>query len=793
MVIEGERFRSIKVRMEYLKAVSLHSYDWKSFLDGLREKQLTLLEIAERVFGERRSNALEKAIWTMFEMALEKDMKLVGTYIESHIRRCFSEYWIHRYAYFEYHGFNMKKGGFLRNKFDKGLDMFEPDMRAQIKHALYLGKNDHTLPLRVYPKDRYHAQINYMNERWKKITLDFHRSFHLHKDISLSLKMIHNIERTLKKKGSLKTIAKHFMVGDSTPIMYALVSHFDIFVDSLKRILRSQMLSNEEISLSKALQIHIAQETNLLHKLKKHDRITYDKLIALPAKYTALQVKLHNVLNKIQASKMAATFYFGYVKNGKWQSFVIELDSLVKDSVGNDLKAYALHRAKQNKGGSPVQKAVEFFKYVKSTSKHFNVSATGITESDASKWLNMFKKPQTVRSAKGQLSSFYKYLANKKTFEGKGDAEALTRIQKIIAKDFSVKGNEAENPTLPLPEEVYLSIRSHINEVEPEIKHAFLIISATGCRPSELAYLEANSLYYDKKIGCTVLRIYLKKQEKAYSKKGKNAVRKVPIYDDDVIQAFHDQVSLSQETRSASGSSAIFIRRNRNYAHQIKYHVPATKELLKEINALVEKYQIKAELDNDFWNYTPYQMRSMLATAMVEKGHAPEEIKSFFGWMTIHTPEKAYAYVREKKIEELNSDLFKKHFKVSLDEEKLRTYTRAEKEQLFVELYVHKRKMEYGECVRHPIMGECGKLQAVESCASCARMITDVPYLNTWIKFRDNQKEILNTMTAYLDAEGVSKEEYSSWVEYVIQKHRLDSYQSLVDELTAEKERRCQH
>lgn len=90
-------------------------------------------------------------------------------------------------------------------------------------------------------------------------------------------------------------------------------------------------------------------------------------------------------------------------------------------------------------------------------------------------------------------------------------------------------------------------------------------------------------------------------------------------------------------------------------------------------------------------------------------------------------------------------------------------------------------------------MGECGKLQAVESCASCARMITDVPYLKTWIKFRDNQKEILDSMVASLEADGISSDEYTKWAEFIIQKHRLESYQSLVDELESEKEKRCQH
>ncbi|MDM5271205.1 tyrosine-type recombinase/integrase [Sulfurovum sp. zt1-1] len=793
IVIDGERFRSIKSKMSYLKAVSLHPHDWHLFLKYLSEKHLTLLDIGEHVFGEGRSDTLEKAIWTMLEIALEKHSTLVQEYLESHVHKCFRRYWIHRYAFFEYHGFNMKKDGFLRRKLDRGIDSLELNMRNQIEHVLYLGKTNKTLPLRIFSLNKSVAEINYMDQGWTKITLDHQQSFVIHKDITSSMELIDSIKKALLEKRTLKKLASSNNISESTVIMYTLAVYQELFIKVLKKELRRQMLNNEEISLGKALRIHINQESNLLHKLNKIETELYNRLVALASKYQCLQVKIYNVLNKIQTSKILKSYRLGYIQNYKWRSFTIELNDLAKDSISSDLKAWAMHCAERRKATNTVQMTIKFFKYVKATSKRFNITTTGILESDISIWLNTFNKPQTVRSAKGNISSFYKYLSNQATINDKGKAGSLKKIQKMIAKDFSVKGDEPENPTMPLPEEVYLNIRLYLDELEPEIKNAFLIISATGCRPSEIEYIEVDSLIYDKNMECYILKIYANKQAKTYAKKGKKPIRKVPIYDKEVLQAFHDQVSLSEEARVESRSDAIFIRRNHNRVHQIKFHIPSTKELVRDINALIAKYKIKADLDDELWKYAPYQMRSMIATTMVEKGHAPEEIKAFFGWMTIHTPEKAYAYIRERKMEELNTDLFKKHFKLSLDEERLRTYTREEKEQLFVELYVHKRKMEYGECIRHPIMGECGKLQTAESCASCARMITDIPYLNTWIKFRDNQKEILDTMTAALDKEGISKEEYSSWAEYVIQKHRLDSYQSLVDELTDEKERRCQH
>jgi len=353
--------------------------------------------------------------------------------------------------------------------------------------------------------------------------------------------------------------------------------------------------------------------------------------------------------------------------------------------------------------------------------------------------------------------------------------------------------NEEES-TLPLPEEVYLQIRYHIDEVSVDVKNAFLVISSTGCRPSELASINQNSLIVDKKLNCHILILSIEKQAKAYAKKGKKAIRKIPLYDNDVIKAIENQILISENIRKESKIDSIFVRKSLNYAHQVKYHIVSSKELIREISALIEKYDIRADIDSNLWHYTPYQMRAMMATTMVEDGHSPEEIKSFFGWLTLNTSEKAYAYVRTKKAEELNTDFFRDHFKVQFDNNLLSGYSKKDKEQMFVELYIHKRQMEYGECVRHPIMGECGKLQTADSCANCARLITDSKYLSSWQRLRNNQESILNAFIEKVESEGCPKNEYETWSEYIIQKNRLDAYDNLVNRLIASlKGSACQH
>ncbi|QEH06527.1 tyrosine-type recombinase/integrase [Sulfurospirillum multivorans] len=622
-----------------------------------------------------------------------------------------------------------------------------------------------------------------MNQGWRNITLDFHFSFSLHKNIHMTLKMIDGIKQVFRENGTLKSIAKEFNIGTSTPMMYAFAIFPKEMFALIKKSFRKQLLNNHEISLSKVLQIHIEQENNFLKKLRFYDENIYQKLIQLSLKYQQIQIRLSNIFNKIVITKFATQYRLGYIKNNKWQSFYLNLNIIAKDTVSSDIKTYALYIAANDKNKRLIQIAIEFFKYIKITSKINNLDIKQIKEQDIANWLNHSSNVKSLRTCKNAISAFYKFMSNQKAINHCTDFEEILVIYKKIARAFSIKNNIAQTPTMPLPEEVFLQISLHLDELSPEIKNSFLIMSATGCRPSELAYITPTSLAYDKKLDCYILNIFLNKQKKAYAKKGLKSIRKVPIYSEDVVNAFYRQVTLSENIRKESNSNSIFIRKTNNRAHQVKFHIPSSKEFIRAINSLIQKYDIKADLEDKLWNYTPYQMRSMLATTMVEKGHAPEEIKAFFGWLTNHTPERAYAFIREKKIEELNTDLFKRHFKISFDESYLKTYTRSEKEHLFVELYIHKRKMEYGDCIRHPIMGECGKLQTSDSCASCARLITDLPYLNTWTKFRDNQQIIFDALIHALENEGISKDEYTTWAEYTIQKHRLDAYKSIVDTL----------
>ena len=65
--------------------------------------------------------------------------------------------------------------------------------------------------------------------------------------------------------------------------------------------------------------------------------------------------------------------------------------------------------------------------------------------------------------------------------------------------------------------------------------------------------------------------------------------------------------------------------------------------------------------------------------------------------------------------------------------------------------------MEYGKCVRHPILGECGKLQEPKSCASCNKLITSKDFLTKWEKLKNSQLNIIDQLEIKFKEENIKK------------------------------------
>jgi len=758
---------------------------WYEIVDFIKNKEKRLTEIQEAVFSKDSS---ESQILAICKLLIHYDKDMMIEYLCYHAQICFTSYtWIHSFAYLNYHGYGSSRNSTFNTIFGKKLETnphkeFIILMKMIVKNSVI----NPNISLKIYPNFKNRQYLNlFYNGKWHRVTLDIKESHQIQKDVTATKKLISDIESCLEHNISLRTILDHTDINEGVIVSYA----FGVFEDKLLKIvkqnLRRQLHQNLQISLAVALEFHIKQINHRLKRMQRDMPLIYDKLQKLTNFFQKKQLKHYKVYNKKILQNNNLTIYpIGFIKRETWYSLIFDFDSINHDPIAKEIKSYIHYRIQKESSIEAVHYVVSCIKYIKNKYAIYSLNAKKIKPAYLMEWLNTHNTSNSTKKGyKNSVSAFITFLISVESVKFPTLFKLPPSPVKNEIKDLQVKSENIEF-TEPLPEDVYLKIRTKINELSFYVKNAFLIISTTGCRPSELSSITPDSLYYDSNYSSYFLKLEISKQYKAYAKKGKFPHRIVPIYDQEVVAAFKNQVEVSKAFRERFNNESIFVRQSNSKKFQNKQYITSSKDLIREVNMLIERHNIYSDLEHTLWKYSPYQMRAMIATIMVENGHASDEIKSFFGWMSKHTSERAYAFVRKKKMMELNNNFFQEHFSVAFSDEALKQYSKREREDMFVDLYIHYRIMEYGKCVRHPIMGECGKLQNAQSCVTCARLITSAEYLPYWEKMYDNQKNIFEAVVNKLEEEGIDKNIYITWGEYLVEEHRLKSYENLISRLT---------
>lgn len=773
-----------RVAARELKENNFDLQKWYKIIEMIHNKEKRLIEIQDTVFS---TNGSESQILAICKILIHYNKDMMIDYLCYHAQTCFSLHlWIHTTSYAVYHGFDDNKratfNSILRTPVKQKshqeiTSLFQMVVNNSVKNP--------NIDLKIYPDFTSRESLNlFYKSEWHKVTLDMKESYQVQKDVLATRKLIADIEACLENNISLRSILDYTKIKEGVIISYAFGLFEDRLLKIVKQNLRNQLHQNLQISLPLALEFHIKQINHRLKRMKRDMPATYDKLQKLTIFFQHKQLEHYKIYNKTILQKNDTTVYrIGFVKRESWYSLIFDFSNINNDPIAKEIKSYIHHIAQKKSILNAIHHIITFAKYIKNKYTIYSLSAQQIKLEFVIDWLSTHDiSDSTKKGYKNYVSAFITFLISVESIKFPALFKLPLPPVKNEIRDIKVQSKNIEF-TEPLPEDVYLQIRAKINELSLYVQNAFLLISSTGCRPGELSSITPDSLYYDHKYKSYFLKIEISKQYKAYAKKGKQPYRNVPIYDQEVIAAFHQQVDISKEFREIFKNDCIFIRQSNVKKFQNKHYIISSKDLIREVNSLIEKYHIHSDLEYDLWKYSPYQMRAMIATIMVEKGHASDEIKSFFGWMSKHTSERAYAFVRKKKMMDLNNSFFQEHFNISFNGAALKQYSKEEKEDLFVDLYIHYRIMEYGKCVRHPIMGECGKLQNAESCATCARLITSPEYLPYWEKMYENQKKIFETVVKKLESEGIDKETYTTWGEYLIEMHRLNSYENLIFKL----------
>jgi len=339
--------------------------------------------------------------------------------------------------------------------------------------------------------------------------------------------------------------------------------------------------------------------------------------------------------------------------------------------------------------------------------------------------------------------------------------------------EFNNLSKMGEN-TEVIPDEVMNQVLAHIDELKPEHQTIFKIFDNTGMRAKEVLLLEedclndnTNELYYV--------------QYKTISARRKSGYqdRKLIYVTDEVRLLITEQIEKTSELRDKFKIPYIFI----NNSNAISKAMPSNSGFVYVINKLIQKYNIR-NYDNELWKFTSRQVRKTLARTMVLNNATPMELMVVLGHTNPHTALKHYEEVERKKLEEMDTEFFKKQFEVNIGKDNLANFTEEERRALYVDFRLNYRDVEVGKCTKHFSEEPCGKISGKMSCVNCSKCATGKKYLPRWIELRDSQKLLVQQLIENYSKEDIS--EYENFVEYQREIYFLQCYEDVVQKLTNE-------
>lgn len=419
----------------------------------------------------------------------------------------------------------------------------------------------------------------------------------------------------------------------------------------------------------------------------------------------------------------------------------------------------------------------EFFNYIaKKYPNKKSIYTAKITKDDLREYLESINNSKAKRVLSA-LRNFLTFLKNIKERAPKKMMGILPPAPTIdITEGFSVK-TEYESGYQPMPDEIYGKLMHHVEELEPIYKNALILTSATGMRPGEWKGITPESMIIEN--GIHQIIIWQFKQEKNFGKLGKKPIRKVPITDPFVIEAFNSQVKESKELRMKSGLESIFTVKVSDSNTDSRIGILESKKMIRKVNSLIKKYNM-CDINGNLWKYHTYQLRVSMVVEMIEAGSTSEELKAFFGWINEQTMQQAYVMVKNLKKVDLETNFFLDNFGVQLDQSSIDQYSEEELQMMVAEFICHSRDMGYGRCLRHPVQGECGKLHEASACAPCEKLIVGKENRPYWERLYVNQCLKLIKLRKYYEERDVLPERFEALAFYIKESGILDSYASVL-------------
>lgn len=329
--------------------------------------------------------------------------------------------------------------------------------------------------------------------------------------------------------------------------------------------------------------------------------------------------------------------------------------------------------------------------------------------------------------------------------------------------------------TLIVPNEVILKLEPHIKELNPSYQLIYKIFSETGLRTKEVLFLEENCIESSRYEGLKQLKYLPHKILSAKKKKGVPSYHKIMITEvlADEIMAFSKG---TEKLRKACELPYIFLVKRQGFKPKmlnLNYYISM-------INKLIEMYDIRSS-EGELWNFTNRQYRKTLAVTLIENGATIEELAYWLGHLNRSTAATYYAEVRAKKLEEMNTEFFKKQFDLLIDHEQLEEFTEEERRLLYMDFRLEQRRVEFGYCMKKLADGGCNNRSSLYNCINCKMLCTGKKYLPYWKELLKEQETIIDALICIYNKNEISN--YEHFKEYQKEISLLTGYKNIVNKI----------
>ncbi len=750
-----------------LKEIGFNSKSYKQYIELIKQNRLKLDEITKIIFNNSIIN--DDIIGLIANIASNINPDIMYKYLYKQSCHCFKNKCLNHKNLKEFIG--LKDENILRKKIRFNSSEYRETLLNQINSICSLFENNKIIKNKIVLTYANTYNLHYKNIVGEITIPSISNRFQQNNIFCNNPKSIIQALKMLDKKCDMTEI------HNETKIAYELLEKIFIiffhssYIRKKRNEIKILILDNKGINFEFKRGNSFEKTLSGLKKHGSNFEFSYTNLIN---KMRVLQQKIYKNINEQKLLDINVNkFNIGYIKSGIFlhKSFVINFK----------IKTLYLEYYNYFTNKIIIQSNI---KKLKTLTDVLNQLITNNPKINSSKDITLdmviqYLENKNTYLSRTHLSSFLtftikNYKINKQNIFGE---LPIPPFENITLKIKDVK--YANKSSLAIPESIYQKIHQHIHTLQNDIRNTFIIMSAIACRINELEYINEDSLKYNKDKKYYELSFFVSKTQHSQTKKGRKSFRTVPIDDKEVIDAFYDQVKLTKQLRKSSNLKSIFLYATMNR----KIKVIDKTRYAANINSLIKKYNIVDE-NNKLWHFTTHQLRATITTKLAESGYRSDEIMQFMGWQDKSTIEQAYIQLKKKRLMDLNSKFFYENFKTEIPNENLQKLSKKEKEELFIDLYVNFRQMEYGKCVRHPILGECGKLQEPKSCSSCSKLITSKEYLPKWLNLRDSQQNIINKLEIKFSEENIKKDEYMQWAEYKREFFILNSYNDLISKLS---------